>query len=149
MREPDAARSLSRRLRLSRLHLVVVPLVSGIWRYAQQQVGGGKVSERQWVLEHFERPLPINQFWSKHFHERRRITENWRTTFGWLARQARVPKLSAAVITVGQGVRHGTTLPDVGACFPAAKAAIDGLVDAGVLPNDTPQYVRRPGLRRA
>ncbi len=30
---------------------------------------------------------------------------------------------------------------DVGACFPAAKAAIDGLVGAGVIPDDTPDHV--------
>lgn len=28
-------------------------------------------------------------------------------------------------------------IADTGACFPAVKAAIDGLVDAGVLPGDT------------
>lgn len=31
---------------------------------------------------------------------------------------------------------------DVAACVPAAKAGIDGIVLAGVLPDDTPEYVR-------
>ena len=32
-------------------------------------------------------------------------------------------------------------LEDVGGCLPAAKAAIDGLVDARVLADDTPDHV--------
>lgn len=36
---------------------------------------------------------------------------------------------------------------DIGACFPAAKAAIDGLVDAGCWPDDTPDWVTRLEFR--
>lgn len=32
-------------------------------------------------------------------------------------------------------------LPDTGACMPAVKAAIDGAVDAGLIPDDTPDIV--------
>jgi hypothetical protein len=31
--------------------------------------------------------------------------------------------------------------PDTAACYPAVKAAIDGLVDAGVIPDDDPEHV--------
>ncbi len=31
--------------------------------------------------------------------------------------------------------------PDVGACYPAVKAAIDGIVDAGVLDDDNPDHL--------
>ena len=44
-----------------------------------------------------------------------------------------------AKITVEVMMRH--PVADTGACFPAVKAAIDGLVDAGVLPGDTGQFV--------
>lgn len=30
---------------------------------------------------------------------------------------------------------------DCGACYPAVKAAIDGMVDAGVIPDDTPFFL--------
>jgi hypothetical protein len=33
-------------------------------------------------------------------------------------------------------------LQDVAACNPAVKAAIDGLVDAGIVPDDSPAYLR-------
>jgi hypothetical protein len=36
-------------------------------------------------------------------------------------------------------MRH--PVADTGACYPAVKAAIDGLVDAGVLPGDTGTHV--------
>jgi hypothetical protein len=56
-------------------------------------------------------------------------------------------------VLVTPHLRDGRT-QDVGACYPAAKAAIDGLVDAGVIPDDGPQYVTRltfdpPVLRSA
>lgn len=38
---------------------------------------------------------------------------------------------------------NGAGMPDVGAPILAVKAAIDGLVDARVLPDDGPKYVQR------
>ncbi len=35
----------------------------------------------------------------------------------------------------------GKRSQDCGACYPAVKAIIDGIVDAGVLVDDTPEYV--------
>jgi hypothetical protein len=36
---------------------------------------------------------------------------------------------------------RGKRSQDCGAAYPAVKAAIDGLVDAGVIPDDTPEYL--------
>jgi hypothetical protein len=33
-------------------------------------------------------------------------------------------------------------MQDTAACFPAAKAAIDGLVDSGLITDDTPDIVK-------
>lgn len=41
-----------------------------------------------------------------------------------------------------QPYQKGGRLQDTGACHPAVKAAIDGIVDAGVLLDDSPQYVK-------
>jgi hypothetical protein len=38
--------------------------------------------------------------------------------------------------------QKGGRLQDVGACNPSVKAAIDGIVDAGVLPDDSSQYMK-------
>jgi hypothetical protein len=100
------------------------------------------MSGRQWVLEHFDRPTPMNKYRTEHWAPRSKDDAYWRQTFGWLARQQRIPALQAVVVTVAQACRPGKDLPDVGGCFPAAKAAIDGLVDARVLPDDSPEFVR-------
>jgi hypothetical protein len=39
--------------------------------------------------------------------------------------------------------RNLASWPDTGACFPAVKAAIDSLVDIGVIPDDDPVNVVR------
>lgn len=96
---------------------------------------------RSWELLHEARPLPMNAYRRLHFHQRAAYDAEWRSTFAWLARQARIPHLQAVTITIAQTCRR-PPLPDVGAAFPTAKAAIDGLVDARVVPDDTPAYVR-------
>lgn len=95
------------------------------------------MSGRSWELVREARPLPMNAYRRLHFRARAALDLEWRQAFGWLAREAKVPRLDAVTITVGQVCRR-PPLPDVGASFPIAKAAIDGLVDARVLDDDTP-----------
>lgn len=100
------------------------------------------------ILREFElqavgaRPLTINvvaksnrHAWAQHTREVRRL---W-----WaLAREARIPKLQKAGITIVPLHVNNKSTQDTGSCAPEAKAAIDGLVDAGVLPDDDPEHVR-------
>src|SRR5262245_53710774 len=102
----------------------------------------------EWILEHRARPPTLN--WerkgSTSWREAAAATRQWRSDYGWLDRQQRVPRLEHAVITVEHllGTRRKV---DVGACFPAVKAAIDGLVDARVLPDDGPLYLHELRFR--
>lgn len=64
----------------------------------------------------------------------------WRTNTCWEAVQAEIPKLAKVKITACPWLK-GKRSQDVAACLPSVKAAIDGLVDAGVLTDDTPAYV--------
>jgi crossover junction endodeoxyribonuclease RusA len=68
-------------------------------------------------------------------------TKEWRGVFWLLAIEAKVPSLPSIVVTVLHETRTAR-LPDCGACAPAVKAAIDGLVDAGVIADDTPEFLR-------
>ena len=52
------------------------------------------------------------------------------------------PRLHAVTVHVEPHYRTNASRPDTGSCLPAAKAAIDGLVDAHALPADTPDWVR-------
>lgn len=95
---------------------------------------------RSWDLTHQARPPTMNAYRRLHHYDRAAVDLEWRQTFAWLARAARVPRLDAALVTVAQTCRR-PPLPDVGACFPIAKAAIDGLVDARVIPDDDPAHL--------
>ena len=57
-----------------------------------------------------------------------------------LAEEQNTPTLGPCRIIVTPYLQRRPT-QDVGACAPAAKAAIDGLVDAGLWPDDTPTHV--------
>lgn len=93
------------------------------------------------VTDTGERPLTTNrvmglhrQAWAKHT---RVVRERWY----WLAKKARVPAFAKATITVTPLHKDRRSPQDVAACAPEAKAAIDGIVDAGVLPGDDPRYL--------
>lgn len=72
-----------------------------------------------------------------------KLVAEWRPAFALLARQARVPRCEQIAVTVRPELRHGGSIPDTAACIGAAKAGIDGLIDAGVLDDDGPLQVRR------
>jgi hypothetical protein len=82
----------------------------------------------------------VNKLRTVHFHERALHDATWRTSACWEAVQAQVPKLDKVKITACPWLK-GRRSQDVAACLPSVKAAIDGLVDAGVLPDDTPNHV--------
>lgn len=96
---------------------------------------------RTWTLRYDERPWTANSaraagHWSKNATR----TKRWRAAFHRLALEAGITNAGPCRITVTPYLQRRPT-QDVGACAPAAKAAIDGLVDAGVWPDDTPDHV--------
>jgi hypothetical protein len=97
---------------------------------------------RSWTLTHDgERPLTINALVNMHRMRWAEHTDAIRQTWGWLARQARIPKLQRARFDVTPLHANNRSPQDPAACAPEAKAAIDGLVDAGVLPDDNGRHV--------
>lgn len=87
-----------------------------------------------------KRPISLNQERSAHFAVRIRDTQWWRQGFAEAAQLAKVPRMEAANIVV-EPVLENRRWQDTAACFPSAKAAIDGLIDAGVIDDDTPDIV--------
>ena len=97
---------------------------------------------RSWVLEDTgARPLTINRVVNLHRQRWAEITRVERHKWLVLARAAKVPALQQARITVTPLHKDRRAPQDVGACAAAAKAAIDGLVDARVLPDDSPAHL--------
>lgn len=94
-----------------------------------------------WVLRYEARPWTTNAERAASHWVRAKLTREWREAFGWLARAERLPPLAWASI-IAQPSQKGGRLQDAGGCAPAVKAAVDGIVDAGVLPDDSPEYVK-------
>jgi len=96
-----------------------------------------------WDLElHGQRPLTLNKERTLHRFERAAIVKDTRESFGWMAKAQQVPPLAAIKVFATPLAKDRRWRQDCGSCFPSVKAAIDGLVDAGVLPDDNPDFVR-------
>lgn len=98
-------------------------------------------------------PLPtftVNQTRQMHHHTLARLVREYRQATMLLARSAGIPRLDRVAI---EATPRGPLIrQDVGAAYPALKAAIDGLLDlkekgvvvrVGILPDDTPEHVCR------
>jgi crossover junction endodeoxyribonuclease RusA len=92
-------------------------------------------------LEFNQRPWTTNAERAGNRWERATLTKTWRQAFELLAKSEKIPPMAWVSVTV-EPHQKGGRLQDVGACNPAVKAAIDGIVDAGILPDDSSQYVR-------
>ena len=94
-------------------------------------------------VEYAERPWTTNAERSGNLWQRASKTREWRTAFCLLTRQLKMPPLEWCEITVEPWLLNRRGMQDTGACHPSAKAAIDGLVDAELLDDDTPDIVRK------
>lgn len=95
-----------------------------------------------WTVAYEARPWTANQDMRLHHKPRAEKIAEWRRAFWGLARAAKVPPLGRIGVTVEPHYRRWNgKFPDPASCAPAAKAAVDGLVDAKVIPDDGPRYV--------
>lgn len=98
---------------------------------------------RSWTLTFTgSRPWTVNGERKLSHFERAALVSEWRKAFAWLARERRIPALAAVRVRAHPLVANRRSLQDVGGCLPAVKAAVDGLVDAGVLADDGPAFLR-------
>lgn len=97
------------------------------------------------IYEHRKPFLNANE--RAHWARRRDVTEHYRTATCEAAKTANVPPMLTAHITAlvsfGDNRRR-----DVANVYPTIKACVDGLVDAGVLVDDSDKYVTGPDMRR-
>jgi len=100
------------------------------------------VTARHWALVFLgERPPTLNAERRQHPLARARTVRRYREAFAALALEQRVPQLGRVRVRCWAILRTRRSVPDVGAHIVAAKAAVDGLVDAGVLADDGPEQV--------
>lgn len=96
-----------------------------------------------WALTYPARPWSLNVERQGNRWVRSALVGEWRRAFALLALEARIPRLDACEIVARPTLVNRRSMPDTGACVGAVKAAVDGLVDAGVLVDDGPGIVRR------
>lgn len=89
----------------------------------------------------------INANQRLHHHAKAKLTRAWREAVPREIVCYKRPLHPRAHITVT--IRFATNhRRDVGNYYPTAKAIVDGLVDAGVLPDDNDAHVIGPDMRR-
>lgn len=90
----------------------------------------------------------INANQRLHHHARAKLTRAWRTATaatidrGWFPDHYRHAHITVAIRFPTNHRR------DVGNYYPTAKAIVDGLVDAGVLADDSDTHITGPDMRR-
>ncbi len=97
---------------------------------------------RSWMLHHWEKPWTVNAERTWHYQKRASHVRAAREAFAWLAISEDIPRLDAVTISAVPLAKDRRGIQDVGACLPMVKAAVDGIVDAGIIPDDDPRYVR-------
>lgn len=95
---------------------------------------------RSWtlVVDCCGRPVLSNN--RLHHYVKAQQIKPWREAGCVLARKAQVPRLRSVHIDVWGRYPNRKT-PDVDAVAPTLKAVLDGIVDAGVIPDDKPPFV--------
>ena len=97
---------------------------------------------RSWVLEdHGARPMTVNRVASLHRQAWAAHTRATRERWFWIAQAANIPGLEVIGVEVTPLHSTARSPQDAGACAPEAKAALDALVDAGIILDDSGDHV--------
>lgn len=96
-----------------------------------------------WYLTDPNRPWTANTERTWHHMKRAQVVKECRNRFYWLAKQEGIPKCDRISISAIPLAKDRRWRPDVAACYPTVKSAIDGLVDAGVIPDDNDKHLHR------
>lgn len=83
-------------------------------------------------------PMTLNQ--RQHWAARARDVKAWRQRTAWECKAAQVPRLDRCEVVL-RGAPPTNRRRDRHNLVPSLKAAVDGLVDAGVIPDDTPEHL--------
>lgn len=98
---------------------------------------------RTWAITLAPGTQLLNANQRLHYHAQAARAAWLREQAGWLARQQQIPPISRARI-VCELLAPDNRRRDPANWAPTAKAMVDGLVDAGVLPDDDHTHVAGP-----
>lgn len=89
---------------------------------------------------HYARPFSLNEELRWHPMKRHEQVKEWRAAFRWLALDATNPLPRFARPVEIEIIPHGVKF-DIDGIAGCGKAALDGLVDARIIPGDDRRYV--------
>ena len=97
----------------------------------------------EWTLtvDMLGRPTTTNAAHQWHHYKVSADRKRWRDAGSALARLAGVPQLAACELEVTARYPDRRSLPDPDGVAPAVKGVIDGIVDAGVIVDDSGLFV--------
>jgi crossover junction endodeoxyribonuclease RusA len=102
----------------------------------------------EWTIT-IESALPmLNLNQRYHWAKKAQLTKHWRRLAFVNAMAAELPKDLGRVHIVAHVVKPTSRQYDVHNLLPTLKAAVDGLVDYGLIQDDTNQYLVGPDLRQ-
>lgn len=83
-----------------------------------------------------------------HWRTKADLTAWWRAAAGWRTRQAGIPALGPTLVVAELHMTPRRRVRiDPANYAPTAKACVDGLVDAGIWPDDSSGWVTGPDMR--
>jgi len=94
-----------------------------------------------WTLTVEGSLFTLNGERAMHFHKRAKLVRGWREAAYVAALEAKIPAMHSIEVVFVPCRKNRRNMADTGGHFPVAKACIDGLVDAGVIPDDGPKFV--------
>lgn len=100
-----------------------------------------KMTAQTWVLRvDGERPVTSNEVRSQHWRKVQPRLANFRGAGGLLARELGIPACEQIAVRL-YAYPPDKRRRDASNLMPTMKAMVDGLVDAGVVPDDTAAFV--------
>lgn len=90
----------------------------------------------------------INLNQRMHWAQKAKLTRTWRAVAKLKARSAELPKGLTRVHIVAHVTKPTARQYDVHNLMPTLKACVDGLVDYGLIPDDTNAHLTGPDLRQ-
>lgn len=103
---------------------------------------------RTWTLTVASELPMLNLNQRHHWAKKAQLTKHWRTLTLTCAMAADLPRNLSRVHIVAHVIKPTNRAYDAHNLLPTLKAAIDGLVDYGLIPDDTNAHLIGPDLRQ-